>query len=86
MKIKYKDYEGKAKTNSLAGIVIERANEISSPFDCSAKSTANTSINFAGKLVELLYKKGLLNDKDIADLVSDVNYCDESSIKIIEAT
>lgn len=41
------------------------------------------SIDLTEKLIDILYAKGLLNDKDVKELIMSVTYFNEDSIEII---
>ena len=84
MEIEYKEFAGmKAEVKSLSDIVKSKA------YDCdgvveTANARAEDAIEFTEKVVELLYAKGLLNDKDIATLVAEINTCDEEDVKVVK--
>lgn len=83
MEIEYKEFaEMKAKVNSLSDIVKAKAYDYHSGAVESANETAKVAIEFTEKVVELLYAKGLLNDKDIATLVAGINFCED--VKVVK--
>lgn len=85
MKIEYKEFMGmKTKVNSLSDIVKAKAFDYDSDAVESANARAKVAIEFTEKVVELLYAKGLLNDKDIATLVAGINFCDEDDVKVVK--
>lgn len=85
MEIEYKEFAGmKAKVNSLSDIVKAKAYDYDSGAVESASARANAAIEFTEKVVELLYTKGLLNNKDIATLVAGINFCDEEDVKVVK--
>lgn len=87
MKVKSKEKFGtKEETYTLKDMVENKAYSYDSGSVEIASSKASESISFTEKLVELLYKKGLLNDKDIASLVASVDYVDEDSVSVVSAS
>lgn len=85
MEIEYKEFfGGGAKVNFLSDIVKAKAYD----YDCGAVEGANAraqiAIEFTERVVELLYAKGLLNDKDIATLVAGIIFCDEEDVKVVK--
>lgn len=85
MNIKYKDFPyDKEKTNSLSGILEEKAFNYASDSTQNAKALAKAAIEFNEKIVDLLYSKGILNDDDISILVSKITLCDEDDVKVIK--
>jgi hypothetical protein len=85
MEIEYKEFAGsKAKVNSLSDIVKSKAYDYDSGAVESANARAKVAIEFTEKVVELLYTKGLFNDKDIATLVAGINFCDEDDVKVVK--
>lgn len=84
MKIKYKkSWEIKFSTHTLSEMVDAKAYSDSDGAVESANSRARVAIEFTEKTIEMLYKKGLLNDEDIATLVSELCSCDADDVKII---
>lgn len=82
MKIEYKEFT-KTKINSLSDIVKSKAYDFDSGAIETANARANVAIEFTEKVVQLLYDKGILNDKDIATLVASISFCDEEDVKVL---
>ena len=85
MEIEYKEFSGsKPRIGTLSSLVTSKTYDFDSSELDSINSKAQASIDFTEKVVELLYNKGILNDKDIASLVSKIIICDEDDVKVVK--
>lgn len=83
MKIKYKQsWETKYNTHTLSQIVEAKAYDDGGAVE-RAISRATIAIEFAEKTIEMLYKKGLIDDVDVGNLVSEFCSCDADDVKVI---
>ena len=78
MKIKCKDaFYPKGRICTLSeGIIENNSNPYGSEKNIN-KELTKASIKFTESLVDILYKKGLLDDNDICELLNDMNIIDD---------
>lgn len=84
MEIEFREYGSpKVKTRSLSNIVTEEAPYGRDDIIERLNAKAMAAIEFTEKVVDLLHAKGLLNDNDIATLVSRIACCNKDSVKVL---